>query len=129
MVAFWTDHLNINIEKGECIYFKAWDDEHVVRKHALGKFRDLIHASATSPAMLIYLDGSQNKAKKPNENYGRELLELHTLGVHGGYTQKDVKEAARALTGWRVRGGLFKPAVHFEAAEHDPGREIRSSAR
>ena len=112
MVSFWTDHLNINIEKGDCIYLKPWDDRKVIRKHALGKFRDLIRASATSPAMLVYLDGKQNNRAKPadvpNENYGRELLELHTLGVHGGYTQKDVYETARGLTGWRVRTGLPK---------------------
>ncbi len=61
MVGFWTDHLNINIEKGNCIYLKPADDREVVRKHALGKFRDLIRASATSPAMLVYLDGNENR--------------------------------------------------------------------
>ncbi|QOV88161.1 DUF1800 domain-containing protein [Humisphaera borealis] len=123
MVGFWTDHLNINIEKGDCIYLKPWDDQEVVRKHALGKFRDLIRASATSPAMLVYLDGNQNTFAKagdiPNENYGRELLELHTLGVHGGYTQTDVYEAARALTGWRVGKGFYRGSVFFEPKLHD----------
>jgi uncharacterized protein (DUF1800 family) len=122
MVAFWTDHLNINIEKGDCIYLKPWDDQNVIRKNALGKFRDLIRASATSPAMLVYLDGNQNKVgEHPNENYGRELLELHTLGVHGGYSQTDVREAARALTGWHVRTGFMKGSVHFVAGDHDDG--------
>ncbi len=102
MVEFWTDHLNINLEKGDCIYLKASDDRDVVRAHALGNFREMIKASCLSPAMLVYLDGKENKrASKndvPNENYARELLELHTLGVNGGYTQKDVFEAARCLT-------------------------------
>ena len=68
-------------------------------------FRELIRASATSPAMLVYLDGRSNKITKdkpvPNENYARELMELHTLGVHGGYTQEDVRAAARCLRRWR----------------------------
>jgi uncharacterized protein (DUF1800 family) len=123
MVGFWTDHLNINIEKGDCIYLKPSDDREVIRKHALGKFRDLIRASATSPAMLVYLDGNQNRRAKPsdipNENYGRELLELHTLGVNGGYTQADVYEAARCLTGWHVKTGFRKGTVFFDPKQHD----------
>ena len=107
MVEFWTDHLNIDLEKGDCVYLKPSDDRDVVRKHALGNFRDLIMASAKSPAMLTYLDGRDNKVRrksedKPNENYARELMELHTLGVHGGYTQDDVAGAAHCLTGWTV---------------------------
>ncbi|HWE03838.1 MAG TPA: DUF1800 domain-containing protein [Tepidisphaeraceae bacterium] len=123
MVCFWSDHLNINIEKGDCIFYKPWDDRHVIRKHALGKFRDLIRASAVSPAMLVYLDGNHNKGAlpedRPNENYGRELLELHTLGVHGGYTQRDVLETARALTGWRIGTGFKTGDVYFDSREHD----------
>lgn len=106
MVEFWTDHLNIDLEKGDCVYLKPSDDREVIRKHALGNFHDLIRASATSPAMLVYLDGRTNKITPetpvPNENYARELMELHTLGVHGGYTQHDVHEAARCLSGWTV---------------------------
>ncbi len=106
MVEFWTDHLNIDLEKGDCAYFKPSDDREVIRKHALGRFHDLIRASATSPAMLVYLDGRTNRVTKdkpvPNENYARELMELHTLGVKGGYTQADVREAARCLSGWTV---------------------------
>lgn len=106
MVEFWTDHLNIDLEKADCVYLKPTDDREVVRRHALGNFRDLIMASAKSPAMLTYLDGRDNKVTKdkpvPNENYGRELIELHSLGVHGGYSQDDVREAARCLTGWTV---------------------------
>lgn len=111
MVEFWTDHLNIDLEKGDCVYFKPTDDREVIRKHALGNFHDLIRASATSPAMLVYLDGRTNRVTKdkpvPNENYARELMELHTLGVKGGYTQADVREAARCLSGWTVN--LLKP--------------------
>ncbi|MEW6302667.1 MAG: DUF1800 domain-containing protein [Verrucomicrobiota bacterium] len=91
------------------------------------KFPDLLRASALSPAMLWYLDGRQNRKEnatdKPNENYARELLELHTLGVHGGYTQKDVMEVARCLTGWTVRGRnkMFKGQVEFKKHLHDDG--------
>ena len=125
MVGFWTDHLNINIEKGDCIYLKPSDDREVIRRHALGRFRDLIRASVTSPAMLVYLDGKENKKAGPddvpNENYARELLELHTLGVHGGYTQKDVYEVARCLTGWRLRTKWRRGTVFFEPTLHDDG--------
>jgi uncharacterized protein (DUF1800 family) len=127
MVEFWTDHLNINIDKGDCIYLKPADDRLVVRPHALGKFRDLIRASALSPAMLVYLDGKENKRARPedipNENYARELLELHTLGVHGGYKQKDVYETARCLTGWRVHGPWQRGKVYFESNMHDQGEK------
>lgn len=126
MVGFWSDHFNINLEKGDCIYLKAADDRQVIRAHALGKFKDLLRASALSPAMLVYLDGAENKKAgtgKPNENYGRELLELHTLGVNGGYTQKDVSEAARVLTGWTVTRGWDKGQVKFYAQYHDGGRK------
>ncbi|HEU4388177.1 MAG TPA: DUF1800 domain-containing protein [Blastocatellia bacterium] len=127
MAGFWTDHLNINIEKGDCIYLKPSDDRLVIRAHALGNFRDLIRASATSPAMLVYLDGKENKKASPedvpNENYARELLELHTLGVDGGYNQNDVYEIARALTGWRVRTGWRKGTVYFDGKLHDDGEK------
>lgn len=128
MVEFWTDHLNIDINKGDCIYMKGSDDRLVVRKNALGNFHELITASALSPAMLVYLDGNQNKKAKPedipNENYGRELLELHTLGVNGGYTQKDVYEAARCLTGWRVHDNWQRGKVYFEPQLHDNGAKV-----
>ena len=127
MVQFWSDHLNIDPSKGECKWLKTADDRDVIRAHALGNFRDLIRASAVSPAMLWYLDGRANRRKdateKPNENYARELMELHTLGVHGGYTQRDVMEVARCLTGWTVREKkkLFKGRVEFKAYLHDDG--------
>ena len=130
MVEFWTDHLNIDLEKGDCIYLKPSDDREVIRKHALGKFRDVIRASATSPAMLVYLDGRSNKVRKgsqdkPNENYARELMELHTLGVRGGYSQQDVYEAARCLSGWSFdRNRVFalnQGESFFRADWHDDG--------
>jgi uncharacterized protein (DUF1800 family) len=129
LVEFWTDHFNIDSSKGECAWLKAGDDREVIRKHALGRFPELLRASAFSPAMLWYLDGRANvkrsPGERPNENYARELLELHTLGVHGGYTQADVMEAARCLTGWTVRdkNGLRKASVEFHADEHDDGRK------
>ncbi len=128
MVEFLSDHFNIYIEKGDCIYLKATDDRSVIRKNALGRFRDLVFSSATSPAMLVYLDGKENKKEGahgiPNENYARELLELHTLGVDGGYTQKDVYEAARCLTGWRLHTGSKRGTAYFDAALHDDGEKV-----
>ncbi|MFQ5437116.1 MAG: DUF1800 family protein, partial [Anaerolineae bacterium] len=104
MVEFWSDHFNIYLRKHKLMpLLKLADDRDVIRPHALGKFRDLLFASAHSPAMLVYLDNIQNEKGHPNENYARELMELHTLGVHGGYTQTDVQELARMLTGWGVR--------------------------
>lgn len=123
LVEFWSDHLNIFHGKGKCAWLKTADDRDVVRKHALGKFRDLIRASALSPAMLYYLDGHANNKEKPNENYARELMELHTLGVHGGYSQKDVMEVARCLTGWDVRAGWMKGKVEFHPYRHDDGEK------
>lgn len=125
MAGFWSDHLNIFQGKDDCILYKTPDDRDVVRAHVFGRFRDLIRASALSPAMLVYLDGRRNHKDKPNENYARELLELHTLGVHGGYTQKDVMETARALTGWDVRGKdrWMKGKVEFHSERHDDGEK------
>ena len=127
MVNFWSDHFNIDPSKAEAKWLKAADDRDVIRAHALGNFRALLRASAVSPAMLWYLDGRVNRVtkagEKANENYARELLELHTLGVHGGYTQQDVMEVARCLTGWTVRDRkkLFKGRVEFNARQHDDG--------
>jgi uncharacterized protein (DUF1800 family) len=130
MVEFWTDHFNIVSSKDHCRWLKLADDRDVIRVHAMGSFRELVRASAISPAMLIYLDGHDNKVERPgdrpNENYARELLELHTLGVHGGYTQRDVMEVARCLSGWTYAHAplRFKPAtVEFVPARHDNGRK------
>ncbi|MBA3858831.1 MAG: hypothetical protein C0507_18155 [Cyanobacteria bacterium PR.3.49] len=133
MVEFFSDHFNIYIEKGDCIYLKATDDRAVIRKNALGCFRDLVLASALSPAMLVYLDGKENKKEGPggipNENYARELLELHTLGVDGGYTQKDVYEAARCLTGWRLHSGKGRGTAYFDKSLHDDGEKVVLGAK
>jgi uncharacterized protein (DUF1800 family) len=124
MAQFWSDHFNIDPSKGDCKWLKVADDREVIRKHALGKFSDLLRASALSPAMLWYLDGRVNRranpSDRPNENYARELLELHTLGVHGGYTQKDVMEVARCLTGWTVRSTVNPPYLQVGKVEFDP---------
>ncbi|HEY4667865.1 MAG TPA: DUF1800 family protein, partial [Anaerolineales bacterium] len=87
MVEFWSDHFNISVWKGDCWFLKVIDDREVIRQHALGDFRELLWASAHSPAMLVYLDNQVNESAAPNENYARELMELHTLGVDGGYSQ------------------------------------------
>lgn len=123
MVEFWSDHFNIYIRKNQfMVHFKIIDDREVIRPHALGKFRDLLLASAKSPAMLIYLDNVANEKGRPNENYARELMELHTLGVHGGYTQNDVQNAARILTGWSTqRRGPGQGQFRFYPALHDDG--------
>jgi uncharacterized protein (DUF1800 family) len=90
----------------------------------LGKFRDLLGASVHSPAMLVYLDNMRNQKGAPNENYARELMELHTLGVNGGYDQQDVQELARILTGWTVRRrGLRQGQVFLDEAAHDFGEK------
>jgi hypothetical protein len=121
MVDFWSDHFNIFIEKGECFYLKTADDREVIRKHTLGSFHDLVFASAHSPAMLTYLDNQVNEKSHPNENYARELMELHTLGVDGGYTQQDVMELARCLTGWSVKKHFWLGEFVFREEQHDSG--------
>jgi uncharacterized protein (DUF1800 family) len=116
MVEFWSDHFNIAISKVG--YLKAVDDRDVIREHAFGSFADLLSASAHSPAMLTYLDQNQSRVGAPNQNYAREVMELHTLGVNGGYTQNDVAELSRVLTGWSTTGaGDFV----FNANRHDWG--------
>ena len=116
VVEFWSDHFNIASDELEAdsVDFQRL----VIRKHAFGKFRDLLLATAKHPAMLYYLDNYLNVAEHPNENYAREVMELHTLGVDGGYTEADVKAVARALTGWTFdyhregEGFYFDPEVH-----------------
>ncbi len=121
MVEFWSDHFNIFIEKGNCFYLKTVDDREVIRKNAFGSFRDLVWASAHSPAMMIYLDNQANEKSAPNENYARELMELHTLGVDSGYTQQDVMELARCLTGWNVKEHFWLGDFVFKEDLHDTG--------
>ncbi len=102
MVGFWSDHFSMYHFKDRVAMLKTVDDREVIRPHALGNFGDLLRASAHSPAMLVYLDNIVNEKSHPNENYAREIMELHTLGVDGGYTEQDVLETARAFTGWSV---------------------------
>jgi hypothetical protein len=128
MTEFWSDHFNISQLNADCAWLKTVDDRRI-RRHALGKFRDLLGVSAHSPAMLFYLDNNQNRKRDPeagtgiNENYARELLELHTLGVDGGYTLQDVREVARCFTGWTLGEGFSLRAGEFifEAEHHDDG--------
>jgi uncharacterized protein (DUF1800 family) len=161
MVDFWSNHFNIDIRKNACAVYKISDERDVIRKHTFGRFRDLLGASAKSPAMLVYLDNAQSMAPLPddprrelmrqrfleqmaaqgnenaklaqlaqnsrgrggiNENYAREIMELHTLGVDGGYSQKDVQEVARCLTGWTInrQTGEFQ----FNARRHDQGPKV-----
>lgn len=144
MSDFWLNHFNVYLRKNETMpYYLVSYARDVIRPRALGNFEDLLEAVAHSPAMLLYLDNAESvgpdsraaerakrgatrdrKRKVPeglNENYGRELMELHTLGVNGGYTQADVIQAARILTGWTVdqpqRGGGFQ----FNENRHEPG--------
>jgi uncharacterized protein (DUF1800 family) len=152
MTDFWFNHFNVFIGKGPDRYMVSAYERDVIRPHALGKFKDILEATAKSPAMLFYLDNWQsvgpnselalygpgrfrgprgrfarprpqakNRPSGLNENYAREIMELHTLGVDGGYTQKDVTELAKVLTGWSIEkpqlGGGFK----FNERAHEPG--------
>lgn len=122
MVEFWGDHFNIATTASPESYYKCVDDREVIRAHALGRFKDMLHASARSLAMLYYLDNVSNRSTGPNENYARELMELHTLGVEGGYSEIDVAEVARSFTGWTVTGvGAGAPTFSFVASRHDTG--------
>jgi uncharacterized protein (DUF1800 family) len=140
MTDFWFNHFNIYIGKDSDQWYTTSYERDDIRKHALGKFRDLLLATATSPAMMVYLDNwlsigpdsiangvnpanpnSKKGNRGLNENYGREVMELHTLGVDGGYTQADVTALSAILTGWTVdrpnQGGPFQ----FDYKKHEPG--------
>ena len=125
MVEFWGDHFNIASLASPESYYKNVDDRDVIRVHALGYFRDMLHASARSLAMLYYLDNVSNRNTGPNENYARELMELHTLGVDGGYTEHDVSEVARCFTGWTVTGAnVGAPIFSFLSGRHDSAAKV-----
>ncbi|CAN5869273.1 DUF1800 domain-containing protein [soil metagenome] len=135
MAWFWMNHFNVSSQKNNLRAMLGDFEEQAIRPHALGHFRDLLRATALHPAMLRYLDNEHNAVKRMNENYARELMELHTMGVDSGYTQGDVQELARVLTGlginlrdstprlrpeWQrlyVRQGLFE----FNPQRHDFG--------
>ncbi|MGF1505167.1 MAG: DUF1800 domain-containing protein [Chloroflexi bacterium] len=130
LVHFWSDHFSIFIADPTLSYHKPVDDREVIRAHALGSFREMLGASARSSAMLLYLDNAFSFKTRPNENYARELLELHTLGVDGAYTEQDVKEIARCFTGWTLnrvyntRGRRAGSRFVFEPEMHDDGSKI-----
>jgi uncharacterized protein (DUF1800 family) len=131
---FWYNHFNVFLDKGADRYLVTTYERDTIRPHVLGHFKDLLLATAKSPAMMFYLDNWQSRGTDPkagraanrqglNENYGRELMELQTLGVDGGYTQQDVTEVARCFTGWTIReprqGGDFE----FNEKIHDKGEK------
>ncbi|MFT5196063.1 MAG: hypothetical protein ACI9EW_001836 [Cellvibrionaceae bacterium] len=122
VVDFWRDHFNISDESGYATELLLFE-RNVLYKHALGNFRDLLIASAGHPAMLVYLDNFVSEKEAPNENYARELLELHTLGVDGAYTEEDIREVARALTGWTIHPGT-DDGFFFDEEMHDTGRKL-----
>jgi uncharacterized protein (DUF1800 family) len=123
MTEFWFNHLNVFSGKGNVRPFAGNYVVNVIRPHALGKFEDLLLASARHPAMLFYLDQAESKAKGINENYARELMELHSLGVNGGYSQNDVRELARILTGRTVVASKGE-GFAFNERQHDVGDKI-----
>lgn len=152
LVDFWFNHFNVVATKGRMPIFITSYERDTIRPHVFGTFRELLGATAKSPAMLFYLDNwlstapeigrdaggrpvrlpgsGVGNARTPglNENYGRELLELHTLGVDGGYSQQDVVEVARAFTGWtidpRTQTFVFRPALHDDGAKRVLGQSI-----
>jgi len=144
MVDFWSNHFNVFSAKGADRWLTTAYDRDTIRPHALGKFRELLLATAQSPAMLFYLDnwlsaspdspgarfgGQNNRRRGLNENYARELMELHTVGVDGGYTQKDVVEVARCFTGWTIRQPQQRGEFLYEPRIHDNGEKIVMGTR
>ncbi|MBI3462747.1 MAG: DUF1800 domain-containing protein [Planctomycetes bacterium] len=122
IVEFWRNHFNVDVNKVP--FLATHYEEHVLRKHAFGTFADLLMASAKHPAMLIYLDNYVSHRNGVNENYARELMELHTLGVDNGYAQADVEALARVLTGWTcgwhgAEGGSEEYGFYFNEDAHD----------
>ena len=115
MVLFWHGHL-VSVRPDARLSENLFAQNELFRRMALGNFKDLIMAISKDPAMLEYLDNESNRRGRPNENYARELLELFTLGI-GNYTEPDIKEAARAFTGWTRRGYEFS----FDPRQHDDG--------
>ena len=135
LVDFWYNHFNVFLNKGADRYLVPSYERDAIRPHVFGKFYDLLLATSKSPAMLFYLDNWQSVAANTgrpnqknkrglNENYGRELLELHTLGVDGGYTQKDVIEVARCFTGWTIAGPRKGGEFEYNDKVHDKGQKV-----
>jgi uncharacterized protein (DUF1800 family) len=141
MVDFWMNHFNVYNGKGQDRVLLTGYERDAIRPNALGHFRDLLLATARHPAMLLYLDNFQSRAPREdlpaigpnglplnrpglNENYGRELMELHTLGVNGGYEQQDVIAVARALTGWTIYDQAKYAEFHFDPNMHDRNEKV-----
>jgi uncharacterized protein (DUF1800 family) len=144
LVDFWFNHFNVFLDKGNDRFMVPTYERESIRPHVLGKFRDLLEATATSPAMLFYLDNWQSVAPQQpnakqaakqtkqakqnarglNENYARELMELHTLGVDGGYTQQDIIEVARCFTGWSINQPKDGGSFIFNDRNHDKGEKV-----
>ena len=126
MVEFWSNHLSTYSGEDDknVRYAAASDDRDVIRAHAMGKFSDLLLASARSVSMQLYLDNYRSTGNRPNQNYAREIMELHTMGAGNGYDEADVEQAARILTGWGLEGRLdtdglrfaYNPRNHFTGA-------------
>ena len=117
MALFWHGHLTSSLSRVGQLRFTMIAQNELFRANALGNFHDLVLGVSRDPAMILWLDNNTNRKGKPNENYARELFELFTLGRDRGYTEEDIREAARAFTGWFQRDGVFR----FVAAEHDTG--------
>jgi hypothetical protein len=138
MVDVWFNHLNVSAQKAQVRWYVGAYERDAMRPHALGRFRELLRASARHPAMLFYLDTwvsvragyvipagpNQGRTAGLNENYARELMELHTLGVDGGYTQADVRDVARAFTGWSIDRPRSQGRFVFRRAAHDRGEKV-----
>ncbi|HKR65817.1 MAG TPA: DUF1800 domain-containing protein [Thermoanaerobaculia bacterium] len=122
MVDFWMNHFNVFAGKNLDLFLIASYERDTIRPRIWGRFEDLLMATAKSPAMLVYLDNARSRNGAINENYAREIMELHTLGVDGGYTQQDVTELARVFTGWSIsRPQGDSVDFVFRRALHDPG--------
>jgi len=139
MVDFWENHFSIFANKDDDRYLLTAFDRETIRPFAMGRFRDLLGATAHSPAMLFYLDNWRSSVPRPypakgdkpagvdggfNENYARELMELHTLGVDGGYTQKDVQEVTRCFTGWTIQKPNEQGLFLYRPGLHDDGEKV-----
>jgi Protein of unknown function (DUF1800) len=125
VVEFWTDHFNTDINTVGIL--KTGDVRDVLRGNALGSFLGMLNAQATSPSMINRLNNQQNSRTAPNQNYAREVMELHTLGVTGGYTQQDIVEVARCFTGWRYNNVTNDPnrgTFLFNQSVHDTGTKL-----
>ena len=138
LVDLWFNHFNVYAQKAQVRWYVGAYERDAIRPHALGRFRDLVRATARHPAMLFYLDNwlsvragfviptgpNRGRTAGLNENYARELMELHTLGVDGGYTQADVREVARAFTGWSIDRPGSEARFVFRRGAHDPDEKV-----